>query len=139
MAGGNHHETFGETPPPMPTERSTGLVFAVVASIIAVIFRHNVPIMATAASAALAFTGLALAAPALLAPLNRAWFRLALLLNRFVSPAVMFVLYAILIVPAGLLMQRVRDPLQKRRGPQRATYWIERSGQPPLSSMRDQF
>ena len=88
---------------------------------------------ASAATLATAFL-----APAWLAPLNRAWFKLALLLNRVVSPVVMFVIYAGVIVPFGLVMQLLRDPLAAKR-PERASHWIDRSQSSPMTSMRDQF
>ncbi|TXF13363.1 hypothetical protein [Pelomicrobium methylotrophicum] len=44
--------------------------------------------------------------PALLTPFNRAWMRLGDLLHRIVSPVVLGVMYAVLIVPVGLFMHR---------------------------------
>lgn len=65
-----------------------------------------------------------------LAPLNRAWTRLGLLLFKIVNPVVMLLIYAIGIVPVGLIMRAVgHDPLRRRREPEAASYWIER--QPP--------
>lgn len=140
MSEGCHHEPIIDEPPPLPSERSTGLVFAVVFLIAAILLRGTVALFLAALLASLAFLGLALLAPAVLAPLNRAWFALALVLNRFVSPIVMFVIYAVVIVPAGLLMQLLRDPLQSHRGDRRASYWIDRNGETPArSSMTDQF
>lgn len=139
MSKGQLHEGFAETPPPMPSERSTGLVFAAVSLIVAALVRHH-PLAATAAGVvALAFAATSVWAPHLLAPLNRAWFRFALLLNRFLSPVVMLVLYCVVIVPAGLAMQLLRDPLGKRARGAHPSYWIERSASPARSDMRDQF
>lgn len=123
----------------MPSERSTGLVFAVVGVVVAILGRNHALIATMAATAAVAFAATALWVPRLLGPLNRAWFRFAVLLNRFMSPVVMLVLYAMVIVPAGLIMQLVRDPLGKRSRGARQSYWIERSTQSPPTSMRDQF
>lgn len=139
MSKGQFHEGFAEAPPAMPSERSTGLVFAGVSVILAILARNHAVIASMAASAALAFAATALWAPRLLGPLNRAWFRFALLLNRFVSPVVMLVLYAVVIVPAGLLMQLMRDPLGKNARGTQASYWIERSSGVSRTSMRDQF
>ena len=137
MSQGHHHESLTEAPPELASERSTGLVFAAVAAIAAVLLRHHLAFAGTAAAIAAAFAAVAMLWPSALAPLNRAWFRLALVLNRFVSPVVMFVIYAVVIVPAGLVMQRLRDPLQRARGSGRASYWIERTA--PQTDMRDQF
>lgn len=138
-SGAGLHEPLDAELPPMPSERSTGLVFAVVAVIAAAVFRTDTTVATAAIAAAAAFATVALAAPHWLAPLNRAWFALALLLNRVVSPVVMFVLFAGLIVPAGLAMQMRRDPLRVRRDRSRGTYWITRAPDAPSSSMRDQF
>ena len=139
MSKGQLHEGFAEAPPQPPSARSTGFVFAGVCAIVAVLGRNHAMIAAMAATTALAFAVTALWAPRLLAPLNRAWFRFALLLNRFVSPVVMFVLYALVIVPAGLMMQLVRDPLGKRVRGSKTSYWIERTAGDARTSMRDQF
>lgn len=138
-SGRGVHEPLDIEPPPMPSERSTGLVFSAVAVIVAGVFRSDTTIAAVALSTAAAFATVALTAPTWLGPLNRVWFALALLLNRIVSPVVMFVLFAGLIVPAGLMMQMRRDPLRVRRDRGNATYWITRAPDAPPTSMRDQF
>ena len=126
-------------PPPMPSERSTGLVFAAAAVVIAAIFRSIDVVLTAALLAAAVFAIIAIAVPRWLAPLNRAWFALALLLNRIVSPVVMFILFAGLIVPAGLVMQLRRDPLRATRRRDAVSYWIDRDPGSATVSMRDQF
>lgn len=138
MGQGNHHETLIDTPPPLPSERSTGIVFAVVFLAAGILLRHHDELMVAALTASAATLATALLAPAWLAPLNRAWFKLALLLNRVISPVVMFVIYAGVIVPFGLVMQLLRDPLAAKR-PERASHWIDRCQSSPTTSMRDQF
>lgn len=139
VTSGAAHEPVHHEPPPMPSERSTGLVFAAVAVVVAVIFRDAAAVAATALAAAAGFAGLAVLAPGRLAALNRAWFGLALALNRVVSPVVMLVLFAAVIVPAGLVMQLRRDPLQKRPDRSRGSYWLDRPAPAAPHSMRDQF
>lgn len=139
MSHGHHHESFSEGATPLPSERSTGLVFAAMAAVAAVLLRTHAYAALAAGLAAVVLGLFALAWPHLLAPMNRAWFRFALLLNRIISPAVMLVIYAVVIVPAGLLMQRLRDPLRLKSRGAVTSYWIERSASVPPSSMRDQF
>lgn len=139
MASGNHLEHLQETPPPLPSERSTGLVFAAVLLIAALLMRHSAWAALATGLASLAFLLLALARPLALAPLNRGWFKLALMLNSVVSPVMMLLIYAVVIVPAGLLMQRLRDPLQRCAPGARSTYWIDRNNTVAPTSMRDQF
>jgi len=132
-----HHETLHEAEAQLPSDSSTGFVFAAVAAIVAIIFRDTVAIVAVAALLSIGFAGTALLAPRLLRPLNFAWFRFALLLNMVVSPIVMAVIYAVAIVPFGLALQMRRDPLTRRRNRRRETYWIVRPK--ASSSMHDQF
>src|SRR4051812_3722431 len=58
-----------------------------------------------ATAGAVVFAVLGFAAPSLLAPLNRAWFRLGLLLNRIVNPLVMAFLFFGVVVPIGLALR----------------------------------
>jgi hypothetical protein len=134
----NFHETVIEDELVPPSPRSTGIVFAVVALIVAVVFRASPTVPWVALGVALAFAAVAWAAPAQLEPLNRLWFKLGLLLNRVVSPVILALLYAIAIVPFGLAMQVVRDPLRRRR-PATDSYWIERAPPAAEASMRNQF
>jgi hypothetical protein len=69
-----------------------------------------------------------LVAPALLAPLNRAWTRLGLLLFKVVNPVVLGLIYLTTIVPIGLLMRlRGRDLLSLRFDRQATSYWVVRT------------
>jgi hypothetical protein len=76
-----------------------------------------------------------------LAPLNRAWMRLADLLNRIVSPIVLGAMYYAVLTPFGLAMRLAgRDPMRKRFEPAAPTYWIARQPPGPApESLRDQF
>jgi len=127
-----------------PSERSTGLVFTAVALIVAVLFRNTLPVLIAALALAVCLAALSFAAPALLRPLNLAWFRLSLLLHKVVNPVVMLAIFGLVFVPMGFLMQLLRDPLLRRRRPDLASYWVRREpgkGGTPESgqSMRNQF
>ena len=65
-----------------------------------------------------------LIAPTLLKPLNILWFQFGLLLHRVVNPIVMFALFALVFVPAGI-MRILRDPLRSRRPTEVSSYWID--------------
>jgi hypothetical protein len=83
-------------------------------------------------SAALAGIGIALMLaavirPAVLAPANRGWARLGLLLHKVTNPLFLGAMYAIAIVPTGLLMRAFgADPMGLRRAGG-GTYWISRA------------
>jgi Saxitoxin biosynthesis operon protein SxtJ len=66
-------------------------------------------------------------APRLLAPLNRLWIRLGLLLGKVVSPIPLGIIYLTTIVPIGPLLRAFgKDPLHLRTDPQATSYWIRR-------------
>ena len=135
----NFHEAFGGESVPLPSERSTGLVFATVALIVALIWRSNDTVLLVSGVCAGAFLFVSLAIPKVLRPLNIAWFRLGMLLNRIVSPVVMFVLFAFVILPFGLVMQLFYDPLRKQRPDDHETVWVDKTAEGPPGSMINQF
>ena len=51
-----------------------------------------------------------LIAPVSLKPINILWFQFGLLLHRVVNPVVMFAMFALVFVPAGMIMRIWRDP-----------------------------
>jgi hypothetical protein len=136
------HEAFPEDQLKLPSDRSTGLVLAVAAAVAAYLGRGQALLLWPALAASATLFALCAKSPARLRPLNIAWMRLAHLMSRIVSPVVMLVLFLVMIVPFGLAMQLVRDPLRRRRSPGASTYWIDRDAQPsgaPVSDMRNQF
>jgi Saxitoxin biosynthesis operon protein SxtJ len=74
--------------------------------------------------------GFGLVAPARLAPLNRVWTALGLLLFEVVNPVVLGLIYLTTIVPIGLLMRATgRDPLHLKLDREAGSYWVVR--EPP--------
>lgn len=84
---------------------------------------------------------LAVFAPHFLAPLNRAWFRLGLALNKIVSPVLMAVLFFGAVVPLGWFLRwKGEDLLSLKRAPEAETYWIVRDPPGPApGTMTKQF
>ncbi len=73
-----------------------------------------------------------------LAPLNRAWRKLGLLLYKIVNPVVLTLLFYGCITPIGWLMRMTgKDPLRLTRDPSVESYWIPREA--PPGSMKNQF
>ena len=135
----NFHESYAGDEIKPPSERSTGLVFAAVAVIVAVIWRNSLFVLWVALGMASLLAAISLIAPALLRPLNILWFRFGLVLQRVVNPAVMFVVFAAVFVPAGTLMRLWYDPLRSRHTTG-GTYWIKHNGNTdPKESMMNQF
>ena len=71
-----------------------------------------------------------LAKPDWLAPANRAWMKLAELLNRVVSPIVLGVIFYGVFVPTAWVIRLAgRDAMKRRFEPAARTYWVDR--EPP--------
>ncbi len=126
----------------MGSERSFGLVFAVVFALVCLLpLKDGAEPRLWAGLVAAAFAVVSLAAPKLLKPLNKIWFLFGLLLHKIVSPLVMGLLFFVTVTPIALIMRALgKDPLKLRRDPAAASYWIAR--QPPgpePESMRRQF
>lgn len=128
--------------PERGSERSFGLVFAAVFAIVGLwpLWMNGAP-RYWAIVAATVFLMLAFLVPRVLAPLNRLWMQVGLLLGRIVSPIVLLLLFVVAVIPTGLILRLVgKDPLQRRFEPQLDTYWIRR--QPPArpdAGMKNQF
>ena len=136
----NFHESFAGDEVKPPSERATGLVFAAVAVIVAVVWRNSPSVLWSALAIAVMLAAVSLLAPALLKPLNRLWFRFGLLLHQVVNPIVMFAVFALVFVPAGAIMRLRRDPLRSRRMPAGSSYWIDRRNEDAAAaSMTNQF
>jgi len=124
------------------SDRTFGLVFTAVFLIIGALplFKGGAPRL-WSFGVALAILIVALAAPRLLAPFNRAWMKFGLLLNAIVSPAVMGLLFYIVFMPVGALMRALgKELLQLRLKREAKSYWIERQPPGPApDTMKNQF
>lgn len=125
-----------------PPDRQFGLVFTVVFAIVACwpVMRGHPPRWWGVAAAA-AFLAASLLAPRILAPLNRIWLWIGLLLHAIVSPIVLGVVFFSTVTPIGLLLRALgKDPLRLRFDRTARTYWIERRPPGPAGdSMPKQF
>ena len=82
----------------------------------------------------------AIAAPWLLAPLNKAWMKLGELMGRVVSPLVLGVIFFMLITPVALVTRLFgRDELRLKKA-DASSYWIDRAPPGPAGdSFKNQF
>lgn len=124
-----------------PSNRSFGLVFTVLFALVALgpLWRGGA-VRSWAAVVSAAFLLAALAAPGLLAPLNRIWLRLGLAMHRIVNPAVMGALFYGVITPFGVVMRWLGRGLAPKLGPdaRAASYWAPR-GAEARTRMDQQF
>ena len=137
------HEAFSRDEKLAPgSERAFGTVMAAVLVIISGLnFWFSGGIWPWTLGGAALFLVTAGLWPAALKPLNRAWFKLGLLMHRVVNPIVMGLLFYLGVFPTGLVIRAFgKDPLRLRREPQSGSYWIPRQPRGPApESMKDQF
>ncbi len=76
-----------------------------------------------------------------LRPLNVLWFRFGMLLAKIVNPIVMFVIYAVAVVPFGIGARLLgKDLLRTKLDGDRESYWEERDPPgPEPESLKNQF
>ncbi len=84
---------------------------------------------------------LGLLAPGSLSLLNRGWTALGLILFKIVNPVVLGVIFAVTIIPIGLLLRAFgKDPLRLKLDPSAESYWIPRDPPGPApETMSQQF
>ena len=124
------------------SNRSFGLVFAAFFALVGLWPLHvrgqvRVPALAVAG----VFLMVALVRPAWLAPLNKAWAFLGLLLGRIVNPIVTAILFYLVFTPMGFISRLLgKDPLRLKPAPGAASYWIIRNPPGPQpETMAKQF
>ena len=80
-------------------------------------------------------------APNALAPLNRAWMKLGLLLHRVVAPVLMGIVFFGVVLPIGLFMRlRGKDFLRLKLDRNTTSYWIVRDPPGPApEALKNQF
>jgi hypothetical protein len=136
----NFHEGYdsGEVRP--PSDRSTGLAFAAVAAIVALLWNRNSLVLWPAMSLAVVLAVISVVVPTVLRPLNVAWFQLGMLMHRIVNPVLLFIIFALVFVPGGIIMRIWRDPLRSQRLSMASSYWIQRKKDGDhAGSMSNQF
>jgi predicted membrane metal-binding protein len=143
IGGGRLHEDLSRDDEVIgASDRGFGLTIAGVCGLVGAIrlalgHDHAVWWLAAAGIAML----FALFWPVALAPLNRLWLRLGLLLYKVVNPVAMGLVFFTTVVPIGLVMRALgKDPLRLRRDPGAASYWIPREPPGPApDTMKNQF
>lgn len=124
------------------SERSFGLVFAIVFLLIALwpLLERASP-RVWAIVVAVLFALCAWLTPRVLVPLNRLWFRFGELLHRIVSPVALGVIFFGAVTPYALVMRLFgRDALLLRKSSARPSYWVRREPPgPPPDSFHNQF
>jgi len=125
---------------PQASDRSFGLVFAVMFAIVGCwpLVRLLEPRW-WSLGVAVGFAAISLTYPRLLHPFNRAWLALGKLLHRVTSPVIMAAIFFFCVTPIGLILRaRGRDLLSLSWRTDLSSYWIARTSPDP-NTMTRQF
>ena len=121
------------------TERSFGLVFAAVFTIIGFYplwYNENIHLWACIIAFIFLFFGIFF--PKILIVPNKLWFKLGLLLGAIVAPIVMGMIFFLTVTPIGIIMRLFGKDITNQKIKKTAkSYWIKRKK--TVSSMKNQF
>ena len=137
-----HENLHRDEDVPRASERSFGILFAVVFTAIALWpILGGASIRWWAIYIAVIFASLALAQPRVLKPLNSAWLALGRVLHRVVSPVILALVFVTTVIPTGIFLRLTgRDPLRLKMDRKASTYWQQRDpAGPPPGSLKNQF
>jgi hypothetical protein len=136
---GNSHESFESVvPDKMGSERSFGFTVGGILLAIALWPLHaGNALHWWALMPALPLLVMAALQPSLLAPLNKLWFKLGLLLGRVISPVVLGIVYFLWITPFAVVMRWMgKKLLALDFDPQAKSYWLIREPAKAEASVR---
>jgi hypothetical protein len=137
-----HERTSVKDDTKIGSNRSFGLVFAAVFALIGLIPPlHGGHIRWWSVAISLVFLAVALLIPAVLAPLNRLWFKFGLLLHHVVNPVILGIIFFVIITPLGVAIRLFGGKLLTLGNDKAApSYWNRRSPPgPEPESVRNQF
>jgi hypothetical protein len=140
MAAHEKPQSFDHREP--PSLRSFGLTFVTVFALIAIwpMFFGG-PVRIWSLTISIVMLALTFFAPAVLAPLNRLWFKIGMLMHGIVSPIILGLMFFVAVTPIALLMRLFGKRLISK-GPEadKASYWIKRDPPgPDPKSLNNQF
>jgi len=125
-----------------PSERSFGLLFAGIFTLVGLIpllSHQSIPTIPLGIG--LGFGLMAWLSPALLQPLNILWFKFGLLLHKIISPIVLGILFYGLLTPFAVLSRMTgKSFLQLAIDKQAPSYWVEKpASQTSRQAMKRQY
>lgn len=84
----------------------------------------NAPVVLGAAGALLVAPGLLV--PGVLAPVERGWMRLAMVLGAINTRIILTLVYVLVVTPIGVVRRWRDDPLTRRLGTDARSHWVPR-------------
>lgn len=141
---GSVHESYRDnTITKVSSDRSFGIVFAVVAAGFGAwwLWRGLLERGGVAMAVAFVLLGIAYLRPNILSGPNRLWLRLGDALHHVMNPLVMGAIFFIVFTPIGVVMRLFGfNPLRTKLDPEADSYWIDRDPAGPApETMKDQF
>ena len=120
------------------SNKSFGIVFFIFFLIVSLYpIINNNELRLWALLLAFAFLILGIKNSDILTPLNRIWFRLGIVLGKFVSPLVMGLIFFLVVTPTGLLLKVFNKDILNLKKKKNKSYWIYRGNE--KNSMKNQF
>lgn len=126
----------------LPSNRSFGTLFTVVFALLGTYsWWRGSPVYLWAWGLSTLMLLVTLAKPGWLTPANRAWMKLAELLNRIVSPVVLGVIFFGIFTPTAWVIRLMgRDAMKRCFEPATPTYWVKRDPPgPDPTALPNQF
>tara|TARA_B110000008_G_scaffold8829_1_gene8682 strand:- start:49 stop:453 length:405 start_codon:yes stop_codon:yes gene_type:complete len=133
------HKTYLDTQLNVGSEKSFGLVFAVVFLVVGLYpLLKSQPIYIWAISTSVFFIFSAFFWPKILVKPNQIWFKFGMILGTIIAPIVMFIIYALSVFPTGMIMRILgKDLLKCKLDKHKKTYWNDR--EEPIGPMKNQY
>lgn len=130
------------TTPLLPSDRRFGISFALVLATGGVygLFRAwSPPVYTLCLLLSMTFAVVGTAAPQLLAPLNKGWFRLGQILGMIVNPIILGLIFFAVVTPVAWVTRLIgRDELRLQRS-RAASYWCGRDTPCNSDTFKHQF
>ncbi len=124
------------------SNRSFGFIFAVFFVLVGTLpVLHHHAYRPWALILAVAIFAVALVIPNILAPLNKLWMQLGLLLSKVMTPIIVGIMFYVFVSPMAMVMRLMgKDPLKLKLSSETSSYWVERTPPgPEPKSLRNQF
>ena len=122
----------------VPSNRSFGIVFFIVFLLISIYpLINDEGIRLWSLFIAIIILILGLLNSKLLTVPNKIWLNFGLLLSKYISPIIMFVVFFLLVTPTGIILKIFKKDILNLKFNNRDSYWLPKEKK--QSTMKDQF
>ena len=122
----------------IPSNRSFGIVFFIVFFLISIYpLINDEGVRLWSLFIAIIILILGLLNSKLLTVPNKIWLNFGLLLSKYISPIIMFVVFFLLVTPTGIILKIFKKDILNLKFNNRDSYWLPK--EKDQSTMKDQF